>query len=113
MRSFLGFWIRFQQLWGIFWDFGIVAGAGFGILGLPPEPGSENSREKSEREPQARNFSRILWDEAQSQTGNNWEGWEKGKRDFLGGILGDSSPQNLGSLKLKNLETPQKSGSTK
>lgn len=81
------FWDGIEEIWGSFWDFGVVAGGRFGILGFPPEPGTENSQEKPEQERQAGNFSGVLWDEAQSQTGNDWEGqerWEKGKGIFLG-----------------------------
>lgn len=83
----MGFRDGIEAIWGIFRDFGVVAGGRFGILGFPLEPGTQNSREKPEWERQAGNFSGVLWDEAQSQTGNDWEGreWgEKGKRIFLG-----------------------------
>lgn len=68
-------------------------------MGLPPEQGPRNSWKNPEQEPQAGNFSRILWDEAQSQTGNDWEGqkWgKKGERIFQGGFLDDFPPKIWG-----------------
>lgn len=102
-RRFFGvFGLELHRLLGDFigfFFFFVIVGGGFGILGLPPEQGPKNSWKNPEQEPQAGNFSRILWDEAQSQTGNDWEGqkWgKKGERIFQGGFLDDFFPQNLG-----------------